>query len=179
MQRETNAYIKWMDTCIKLEYLQPVVVQVAVKKVSWRMQRETNAYIKWMDTCIKLEYLQPVVVQVAVKKVSWRMQRETNAYIKWMAQEKQGVITDLSGIPWLFLPRALARLCAEPNLRGYRKRRWNGVLVRHGSPGVAPALCLVQADVVFTVHIVKIISLNRPITVTGDSFLIVRRGNGV
>ena len=93
--------------------------------------------------------------------------------------EKQGVITDLSGIPWLFLPRALARLCAEPNLRGYRKRRWNGVLVRHGTPGVAPALCLVQADVVFTVHIVKIISLNRPITVTGDSFLIVRRGNGV
>ena len=97
-----------------------------------------------------------------------------------LTQEKQGVITDLSGIPWLFLPRALARLCAEPNLCGYRKRRWNGVLVRHGTPGVAPALRLAfHTDVVFTVDIVKIISLNRPITVTGDSFLIVRRGNGV
>ena len=96
-----------------------------------------------------------------------------------LSQEKQGVIMDLSGIPWLLLPWALARLCAEPNLRGYRKRRWNGVLVRHSTPGVVPTLCLVQADVVFTVHIVKIIFLNRPITVTGDSFLIVRRGNDV
>ena len=26
--------IMWMDTCIKLEYLQPVVVQVVVKNMS-------------------------------------------------------------------------------------------------------------------------------------------------
>ena len=30
-------YMKWMDTCIEKDYLLPVVVQVVVKKVSWRM----------------------------------------------------------------------------------------------------------------------------------------------
>ena len=30
-------YTRWMDTCIKNEYLLPIVVQIVVKKVSWRM----------------------------------------------------------------------------------------------------------------------------------------------
>ena len=46
-----------MDTCKKQEYLLSVVVQVVVKKLSWRMQRETYVYIKRMETCIKKRVL--------------------------------------------------------------------------------------------------------------------------
>ena len=35
--KRDNVYIKWMDTTQKQEYLLSVVVQVVVKKVSWRM----------------------------------------------------------------------------------------------------------------------------------------------
>ena len=37
VKRDKCVHIKWMDTCIIQEYLQTVVVQVVVKKVSWRM----------------------------------------------------------------------------------------------------------------------------------------------
>ena len=69
-----------MDTCIKQEYLPPVVLQVVVKMVHGRRkERQIRMYIKWMDACTKQEYLPPVVLQVVVKKVSSR--RETYMYV--------------------------------------------------------------------------------------------------
>ena len=83
----------WMNTCIKKEYLLPVVVHICNGEEGVMEDVKRDVYMKWIDTCIKKStyvdghmyksksthvlldtciqrssYLHPVAVQVVVKK---------------------------------------------------------------------------------------------------------------